>query len=247
MNLFDMNGPLMYNLGKLANIFLCNVLFCLFSLPLFTIGASLSALFACMQAMWDEDEDDIMAKQFFIAFKQNFRQATVIWLFCLLAFAFLGIYYFIVLSMAGTLGRVYRVSFFMMCLIFLFGFQYLFPLQARYRNSIKNTLKNAWLLSIAALPWTVLSILLTAGAVYLSFFMNPEGVSLAVFLWGTLGFGIVAYLNSMFFRKAFRMIDPEKLEAAHEAPREALFIDEEHRTEKSRYAKAPKAKKGRRG
>ena len=32
MNLFDMNGPLMYNLGKLANIFLCNVLFCLFSL-----------------------------------------------------------------------------------------------------------------------------------------------------------------------------------------------------------------------
>ena len=84
MNLFDMNGPLMYNLGKLANIFLCNVLFCLFSLPLFTIGASLSALFACMQAIWDEDEDDIMAKQFWNAFKQNFRQATVIWLFCLL-------------------------------------------------------------------------------------------------------------------------------------------------------------------
>lgn len=27
MSLFDMNGPLMYNLGKLANIFLCNVLF----------------------------------------------------------------------------------------------------------------------------------------------------------------------------------------------------------------------------
>ena len=131
------------------------------------------------------------------------------------------------------------------CLIFLFGFQYLFPLQARYRNSIKNTLKNAWLLSIAALPWTVLSILLVAGAIYLSFFMNPDGVSLAVFLWGTLGFGIVAYLNSIFFGKAFRMIDPEKLEAAHEAPSEALFIDEEHRMGISRYGKASKAKKGR--
>ena len=130
--------------------------------------------------------------------------------------------------MTGTMGRVYRISFFMMCVIFLFGFQYLFPLQARYRNSVRNTLKNAWLLSIAALPWTVLSILLTAGAVYLSFFMNPNGVSLAVFLWGTLGFGIVAYLNSIFFNKAFQMIDPEKLEAAHEAPSEALFIDEEH-------------------
>ncbi len=228
MSLFDMNGPLMYNLGKLANIFLCNVLFCLFSLPLFTIGAALSALFACMQAIWDEDEDDIIAKQYWNAFKQNFKQGTVIWLICLLAAAFLGIYYFIVTSMTGTMGRVYRISFFMMCVIFLFGFQYLFPLQARYRNSVRNTLKNAWLLSIAALPWTVLSILLTAGAVYLSFFMNPNGVSLAVFLWGTLGFGIVAYLNSIFFNKAFQMIDPEKLEAAHEAPREALFIDEEH-------------------
>ena len=228
MNLFDMNGPLMYNLGKLANIFLCNVLFCLFSLPLFTIGAALSALFACMQAIWDEDEDDIIAKQYWNAFKQNFRQGTAIWMICLLAAAFLGISYFIVTSMTGTMGRVYRISFFMMCVIFLFGFQYLFPLQARYRNSVRNTLKNAWLLSIAALPWTVLSILLTAGAVYLSFFMNPNGVSLAVFLWGTLGFGIVAYLNSIFFKKAFQMIDPEKLEAAHEAPSEALFIDEEH-------------------
>lgn len=228
MNLFDMNGPLMYNLGKLANIFLCNVLFCLFSLPLFTIGAALSALFACMQAIWDEDEDDIIAKQYWNAFKQNFRQGTAIWMICLLTAAFLGIYYFIVTSMTGTMGKVYRISFFMMCVIFLFGFQYLFPLQARYRNSVRNTLKNAWLLSIVALPWTVLSILLTAGAVYLSFFMNPNGVSLAVFLWGTLGFGIVAYLNSIFFKKAFQMIDPEKLEAAHEAPSEALFIDEEH-------------------
>ena len=235
MSLFDMNGPLMYNLGKLANIFLCNVLFCLFSLPLFTIGAALSALFFCMQAIWDDDEDDIIAKQYWYAFKQNFKQGTVIWLICRLAFVFLGVYYFIVSSMTGTVGKIYRVSFFMMCVLFLFGFQYLFPLQARYRNTVRNTMKNAWLLSIAALPWTALSILLTAGAVYLSFFMNPDGVSLAVFLWGTLGFGIVAYLNSIFFKKAFQMIDPERLEAVHEAPREALFIDEEHRTEKDRF------------
>lgn len=246
MSLFDMNGPLMYNLGKLANIFLCNVLFCLFSLPLSTIGASLSALYACMQAIWEDDEDDIIAKQFWNAFKRNFGQGTALWLFCLLVFAFLGIYYFIVASMTGAAGKMYRVSFFMMCLIFLFGFQYLFPLQARYKNRIKNTLRNAWLLSIAALPWTVLSILLTAGAVYISFFMNPEGVSLAVFLWGTLGFGIVAYLNSIFFQKAFRMIDPEKLCLSHEAPKEALFIDEEHRTEKSRFARAGGTRKNRR-
>ena len=63
MNLFDMNGPLMNALRKLAYIFICNVMFCLLSLPLFTIGASLTALFACMQAVIADDEDDVIIKQ----------------------------------------------------------------------------------------------------------------------------------------------------------------------------------------
>lgn len=230
MSLFDMNGPLMNALRKLANIILCNIAFCLLSLPLFTVGAALAALFTCMQAILTDDEDDIIIKQYWDAFRQNFKQATVIWLLCLVVFAFLGMYYLIVSSMAGMMGRVYRISFFMMCIIFLFGFQYFFPMQARYVNTVKNTLKNAWLLSIAALPWTILSIALVIAAVYISFFMNPSGVHLAVFLWGMAGFGIVAYLNSFFFQKAFQVIDPEKMEVKHQAPKEAVFLDEEHRT-----------------
>lgn len=229
MNLFDMNGPLMNALRKLAYIFICNVMFCLLSLPLFTIGASLTALFACMQAVIADDEDDVIIKQFWYSFKQNFRQATVIWLFCILIFAVLGMYYLIVSSMSGILGQVYRISFFVMCFLFLFGFQYFFPLQARYRNKVKNTLKNAWILSIAAFPWTLLSIALVIGVVYISFFMNPAAVNTSVFLWGVVGFGIVAYMNSLFFRKAFQLIDPEKMTMdQYEIPEEAIFIDEEH-------------------
>ena len=239
MGLFDVNGSFMYALQKFANIFVCNVMFCLLSIPLFTVGASLSALFVCMQAIWEDDEDDMIAKQFWNAFKLNFKQGTAIWLICLFIFAFLGIYYMIISSMTGIAGRTYRISFFVMCVVFLLGFQYLVPLQARYKNSVRNTFKNAWLLGIAALPWTLLSILLAAAAVYISFFMNPNGVNLAVFLWGMVGFGLVAYLNSMFFRKAFQMIDPERLEESmHAAPKEALFIDEEHR-----MAQAPKGKR----
>lgn len=230
MNLFDMNGPLMNALRKLAYIFICNVMFCLLSLPLFTIGASLTALYVCMQAVIANDEDDVIIKQFWNAFKQNFRQATVIWLFCLLVFAFLGLYYLIVSSMSGVFGKIYRISFFVMCFLFLFGYQYFFPLQARYRNKVKNTIKNAWILSIAAFPWTLLSIALVIGAVYISFFMNPSAVNSAVFLWGVVGFGIVAYMNSLIFQKAFKLIDPEKMVMEqYEIPEEAIFIDEEHR------------------
>lgn len=235
MSLFDVNGLLMSELRKLANIFICNILFCLLSLPVITAGASLAALYTCMQAILANDEDDVIAKQFWIAFKRNFRQATVIWLVCLATAGLLGIYYMIISSMGGTMERIYRISFFMMCILFLFGFQYLFPMQARYENTVKNTLKNAWILSVAALPWTLLSIALVLGAVYISFFMNPNAANGAVFLWGMLGFGLIAYLNSFFFRRAFAMIDPKMERKQSVIPREALFTDEEHRTTEVLY------------
>ena len=232
MSLFDMNGPLMNALRTLANIFLCNVMFCLLSLPLFTIGASLTALYTCMQAVIADDEDDVIIKQFWNAFKKNFKQSTAIWFLCLLVCAFLGVYYWVISRIPGSMGSVYRISFFFMCIVFLFGFQYLFPLQARYQNAVKNTWKNAWLLSVAALPWTLLSIGLTAAAVYISFFMSPGSFQTAIFLWGAVGFGLVVYLNSFLFRKAFQLIDPKKLEPdRYEIPEGAIFIDEEHRRE----------------
>lgn len=230
MNLFDVNGLLMNELRKLANIFICNIMFCLLSLPVITAGASLTALFACMQAILADDEDDVIAKQFWNAFKRNLKQATVIWIVCLAIAALLGVYYMIISSIGGTMEKVYRVSFFMMCFLFLCGYQYVFPMQARYENTVKNTLKNAWSLSIVALPWTFLSIALVIGAVYISFIMNPAAANAAVFLWGMLGFGLTAYLNSFFFRRAFLLIDPKMEAERSEIPREALFTDEEHRT-----------------
>lgn len=230
MNLLNVNGPLMNELRKFGNIVICNILFLVLSLPIITAGASLTALYACIQAIMIGDEDDIIAKQFWKAFRQNFKQGTVLWLFCLAIAALLGIYYLLISGFSGMMLRIYRIGFFMMCIVFLFGYQYLFPMQARYRNTVKNTMRNAWLLSIAALPWTLLSIALVIGAVYLSFFMNPNGANVAVFLWGMAGFGLIAYLNSFFFQKAFQLIDPEVMEVKHTVPKEAVFTDEEHRT-----------------
>lgn len=244
MKLFDPNSPLMTALGKLADVVICNIMFCLFSIPVVTVGAALTALFTCMQQLISEEEtesDGLIFRTFWRAFRQNFKQATLLWLICLLAFAFLGIYYWITQSMTGTVGRVYQVTFYILALVFLFGFLYIFPLQARFRNKLRYTLRNAWLLSIAALPWTLLALLILIAAVYLTFFLNPGGGNMAVYLWAVCGFGIVAYLDSFFFRRAFRKIRPERLMPASEKPEGAVFTDEEHRREdlmvqESRYS-----------
>lgn len=234
MKLFDPNGPLMIALGKLADIVICNLMFCLFSLPVVTIGASLTALFACMQRLIyedDEKEEGLIFRDFWRAFRQNFGQATVIWLLCLLVGAFLTAYWFVTQSMGGSAGRIYQVTFFVLVLLFLFGFLYLFPLQARYRNKVRHTIRNAWLLSVAALPWTVLALLVPILFVYLTIFLKPEGFRMAIFFWTVAGFGLVAYLDSFFFRRAFRKFGPEKLKGAGGIAEGAVFTDEEHRSE----------------
>ena len=244
MKLFDLNSPLMLALSKMADVVICNIMFCLFSLPIFTAGASLAALFTCMQQLISEDEqeaDGLIFRTFWRAFKQNFKQATLLWLICLLAFAFLGMYYWITQRMEGSVGKLYQITFYVLLLVFLFGFQYIFPLQARYQNKIRFTLRNAWLISIAALPWTVLSMLVVIAAVYLTFFLRPDGGNMAIYLWAVCGFGVVAYLDSFFFRRAFRKMTPERLMPESTKPSDAVFTDEEHReqdlmVQESRYS-----------
>ena len=232
MRIFDHNGPFMIAMGKLADIVICNLMFCLFCLPVITVGASLTALYACMQELvYEEEKDDgLIFRDFWRAFRSNFRQATLLWLFCLLILAFLGAYYYVAQSLAAGYARVYMITFYFLLLVFLFGFLYLFPLQARFENTVANTIRNAWLLSVGALPWTLLSIAVIVAAVYISFFMNPAAVDVFTYLWVVCGFGLIAYLTSFFFRKAFQKLGPESAKVKSLKRAEgAIFTDEEHR------------------
>ena len=222
---------MMIALSKLADVVVCNAMFILFSLPIFTTGASLAALYTCTQQLvGDEEKDDgLIYRTFWFAFRSNFKQATALWLICLLGIGFLGCYYAITKNLSGMYGRVYQVTFFVLALLFLFGFLYVFPLQARYENSVRNTLRNAWLLSVAALPWTVAAVLLLIAAVYISFIMNPNAVSVFAYLWAVCGFALIAYLESFLFRQAFRKLSSETAKKKSKASEGAIFTDEEHR------------------
>lgn len=230
--LFDPDGMLMSGLRKIADIVLCNIMFCLFSLPVITAGAALTALHTAMQELAaGRDEDDQSPERVFLkVFKEDFKKSTLLWLICLGCIAFLVLYYFVTGMLTGTIARVYRITFFILVLVFLFGFQYIFPIEARFRLRVRDTLKNAWLLSIAAFPWTLLSLAIPGGLIYILFFMNPNGFAMGVFLWTICGFGTVTFLNSYVFLRVFRKlgvnlkIADEKTEKAEGA----LFTDEAH-------------------
>lgn len=200
--LFALDSPLMTALATLADLVFCNVLFCLLSLPLFTVGAALTALYDCTISIVEEREDPVIVRQFWRSFRDNFRRGTALGLICTAVFAFLWGYFLVVGTLSGGLQRTYQITFLVLALLWLAVFQYIFPLQAKFRMRVGRTMKTAALLSAAALPWTLASLAVTAGAVYLSFFMNPDGLGIALFLWFSVVIAVVAYLNSFFFRRA---------------------------------------------
>ena len=69
-------------LTKLTYSAYLNTLWLICSLPIFTIGASTTALFYCTLKM-AEDRDEGLTRMFFRAFRSNFKAATKLWLILL--------------------------------------------------------------------------------------------------------------------------------------------------------------------
>ena len=77
--LFSYDSGFFRALDKLGSLFILNLLTLVCSIPLFTIGASFTALYYVTMKMV-RDEETYVAKDFFRSFRQNFRQGTLIWI-----------------------------------------------------------------------------------------------------------------------------------------------------------------------
>ena len=107
-NFFNMDNGLFRALGKLADLMLLNILFLVCSLPIFTIGASFTAMYYVTLKL-AENEEGYIARGFWKSFKQNFKQATIIWLILLFFGIVLVLDLLILKDSTGTFVTVLRV------------------------------------------------------------------------------------------------------------------------------------------
>ena len=71
------DGPLMMAIDKLVDYIWMSVLCLICSLPIFTIGAAVSAKYY-VAMKFARKEDTTVTKAYFKAFKENFKQCTII-------------------------------------------------------------------------------------------------------------------------------------------------------------------------
>lgn len=145
--MFKTTSPFGKILSKLLDLFLLQIYFLITSVPVFTIGAGLTAMFSVCRRIQDEEQTAV-TREYFTAFRASFGQATAAWLTIGCAGALLGIsvgYYY---SLEGT-ARLLPMG--VACLLLVIDaalFIYLFPLMAWFGNSLKQHFRNAAVLAV---------------------------------------------------------------------------------------------------
>lgn len=203
-NLFNIDSPLMRFLSKVADMIILNILFLITCIPIFTIGASMTALHYVTLRMVSGEEGAV-SKDYFRSFRQNFRQATVIWLI-LVAFALLLSYDIrLVWNGGGYVNTVVKVLSVIAGVALVMVLLYVFAILAKFNNSVKGTIRNAVAISLAAFPKTVSMFILLVSCAALTFYTETT-IRWGLLFWLTPGFATVAYFNSILLRKTFERL-----------------------------------------
>ncbi len=208
-NFLDMDSPVVRFFNRMADLFILNILVLLLCIPVITAGAAFTAMHYVLLKMV-RDEEGYLVRGFFKSFKQNFKQATALWLLMLVAAGiFIGDYY-IFSTQAMTLPTALEV------IIFAFGFfialmsTYIFPLLARFENTIKNTIKNACFMTFINFPKTLLMLIVYAiPLVALYFYIGYAMIFVILY-----GVSVPAYIAAFLYSKTFKRFEPESQETS---------------------------------
>lgn len=169
--MFSINGKFFKALTKAGDFLILGLIMVLFSLPIITIGASVtSAFYVGMKLV--RDEEGYVFKGFIKSFKMNFKQSLIIELIIALLGAILFTDIRICLMWSAKEGGIvsslllYTSIGFMLVLIAVT--MYVFPMLAKFSNTVFATLKNALLLCMHHLPQTFIMLMGTVGLTYFS-------------------------------------------------------------------------------
>lgn len=227
MKFFDPDSQFMQMLNTITDLIILNFLAFICCIPIVTIGASMTALhYSVLKIV--RSEDGYIVKGFFKSFKQNFRQATIIWLIFLLAFVLVIGDLFILNNSTISFASEFQIVVMAAGIFVVLAFVYVFPLLAKFDNTIFRTIKNALGMSIIQIPRTLIIIAVNC----VPFLMVYYELKLAplILLFGMSGPALVtACLYSRKFQKfeeQIREANAVKEESAEEADGETENVGE---------------------
>lgn len=192
--LFDMDNPVWKWLGRIWDAIWLTILWALCSLPIITIGASSTAVsYVALKVM--KDEGGGITKQFFHSFKQNFKQATIIWLGALLLTVVLVVNFWFYNQMNNAFSKMFMIVLIVLAVVFVMVMHYIFAVLARFDNNIKNLLIMAFVMALKNVNWTVLMVVATICMFVVGIFIMAPLLVASI--------GLLAFLNAWILNHFF--------------------------------------------
>lgn len=212
MKFLNIESPFMQAMGKVADLMWLNVLTLLLSIPIFTAGASLTALHY-MALKIVRNEECYVTREYFRAFRQNFKQSTLIWLLMMVIIGLLAGDYYVFRHSEVEFGNVMQMVILFLTVVVAFTLVFVFPVQAKFENTILRTIKNAFFISVVLFPKTILMIALYAMPVVLASYF-PQIIPIS-FLLGLSG---PAWLSAKLYNKFFSRMEEQIIEVGEADP-----------------------------
>lgn len=202
--IFNLDSPLMRALSKMADLLWLNILTMVCSIPIITAGAAFTALhYSCLKLV--RDEECYITKDFFKSFKLNFKQSTIIWIFALLLGGVLGFDVWYLLFLQQSPNTFIMAGIIVAIILYLFTMAFVFPIQSHFYNPIKQTIKNAFLMSITVFPKTILIIVMWAVPLVIAYFVDALVMLCLLFCYSG-----PAFVAALLYNKTFKRYEPEK-------------------------------------
>lgn len=204
--IFNPDSKLMYYGSKFANLLILQFWTLLCCIPIITAGASFAAMHNVLLKI-RRDEDSHITGSFFKAFKEDFFQATLLWLAYGLVFVILYVDFRFSANLSGAFSTVVTYALPVMALLCLLSLSWIFVLISRYRMGTMKLVRLA-LLSVFAHPlYTIVMTVLMLLPYALLFYLPAMPYVIL------MGFTLPGILRAMIYSKVFDQLESAKQEA----------------------------------
>lgn len=162
----------------------------------------MSAMYFTLLKKQRTGENGGVVKLFFKGFKDNFKQSTISWLLFLLI-SFIFTLDFNLFGKGGPQENklLYYTSVVLMILTCFIAI-YLFPVISAFKNTLKNLLLQSIYLAAKNFIFTIVIMVLYTLPAYV-LLSSTQVFMVGIFVFIVCGFGLIAYVSSFMFLKAF--------------------------------------------
>lgn len=196
--IFSYDSKVMQFGNRLVDLLLLNLLTILCAIPVFTIGAALTSMHTVLIRI-GEDKETPVFKCYFTAFRNNFRKATIIGISYSIMALVAGMEWYLLRNSEIEFNMFARVVLIVLSVALCISASWIFILQARYENTIRNMIVNSFAIGLSHFGYTIVMILLSTVPILLVLLIPKFAPTILAF-----GISLPAYFQMRIYRRVFR-------------------------------------------